>query len=222
MLLSIIHLVLKHLEDPRAYARMLFIDFNSAFNTIQPFILIQKLKQLNVNSSIVKWYHSFLTNRTQRVKVNDSLSQLKTISTGAPQGCVSSPVLFTLYTNECSAKHSQNYIFKYSDDTAILSLLYKQEDISFYHSEIREFVAWCDSNHLTVNIKKTEEIVFDPKALGDHSSVIIHDQPIAQVQSYKYLGVYIDSTFTWNTRGLGLLLFTAENVLFTQTAFVWS
>ncbi|KAF7645306.1 hypothetical protein LDENG_00206710 [Lucifuga dentata] len=41
---SIVHLVLKHLEDPRAYARMLFIDFSSAFNMIQPFILIQKLK----------------------------------------------------------------------------------------------------------------------------------------------------------------------------------
>ncbi len=49
--------------------------------------------------------------------------------------------------------------------------------------------------------KKTVEIVFvfDPKAVGDHSPVIIHDQPIAQVQSYNYLGVQNDSTFTWNT-----------------------
>ncbi len=60
-------------------------------------------------------------------------------------------------------------------------------------------MAWCDSHHFTLNVKKTEEIVFDPKALGDHSPLIIHDQPIAQIQSYKYLGVQIDSNFIWNT-----------------------
>jgi len=46
---SISHLVRKHLEDPRAYAHILFVDFSSAFNTIQPHMLIQKLKHMNVN-----------------------------------------------------------------------------------------------------------------------------------------------------------------------------
>ena len=62
---SITHLVLKHLEDPKADARLLFIDFSSAFNKIQPFILPEILKNMGVSSFIVKWYYSFLTNRTQ-------------------------------------------------------------------------------------------------------------------------------------------------------------
>ena len=49
--------------------------------------------------------------------------------------------------------------------------------------------------------KKTEEMVFDPNslALADHSPVIIHDQNIAQVDSYRYLGICIDNNLGWRT-----------------------
>lgn len=53
---SITHLILKHLEDSKAYARLLFVDFSSAFNTVQPHLLIQKMSQLNVNPFLIKWY----------------------------------------------------------------------------------------------------------------------------------------------------------------------
>ena len=93
---SISHLVSRHLEEPIAYARILFVDFSSAFNTLQPYMPIQKLKHMNVNYFILNWYSSFLTNRTQQVKVNNALTEPRPISTGVPQGCVSSPALFTL------------------------------------------------------------------------------------------------------------------------------
>lgn len=54
---AIMHLVLKHLEDSRAYARLLFIDFSSSFNTLQPYLLIQKRRHLDVNSTAIKWYN---------------------------------------------------------------------------------------------------------------------------------------------------------------------
>ena len=97
-ILTITHSILQHLENPQAYARLLFVDFSSAFNTVQPHILFSKLKQMSVNPYIIRWYHSFLTNRTQQVRVNQTTSQTKAISTGVPQGCVSSPPLFTVYT----------------------------------------------------------------------------------------------------------------------------
>ena len=58
---TVVHLILKHLDKPKAYARLLFIDFSLAFNLIQPHTLLTKLKQMNVNPYIIKWYHSFLT-----------------------------------------------------------------------------------------------------------------------------------------------------------------
>ncbi|XP_034005935.1 probable serine/threonine-protein kinase clkA [Trematomus bernacchii] len=116
----------------------------------------------------------------KHVRVNNALSEPRTISTGAPQGCVSSPVFFTLYTNDCTRIHPENYIIKFSDDTAILGLMHKGSSSSAYHSEIERFVQWCDFNHLVLNVKKTEEMVWDPKAVGDLRPVVIHNEPITQ------------------------------------------
>lgn len=80
-------------------------------------LLIQKHKQININPIILNGVFQFLMNLTHFVKVNNTLSYLKLISTVAPQCCV------TLYTNECVGRYLHNYICKFSDDTAILSVL---------------------------------------------------------------------------------------------------
>ena len=92
--------ILKHLEKNRNYARVLFIDFSSAFNTIPPHVMVQKLKDLNVRNDIIAWVLEFLTHRRQYVKLNDSLSELVQINTCAPQGFVLSSTLYTIYTND--------------------------------------------------------------------------------------------------------------------------
>ncbi len=94
-IIAMSHFVTRHLEVSTSYARLLFVDFSSAFNTLQPHLLIKRLNDLRVNPVITKWYFSFLTNRRQQASGNGTLSEFMTLSTGAPQGCVSSPVLFT-------------------------------------------------------------------------------------------------------------------------------
>ena len=194
---SVTHLISKHLEDTKAYARVLFIDFSSAFNTIQPHLLVQKLANMGVNPHIIKWFYSFLTHRSQQVMVNNSLSELKQCSTGVPQGCVSSPMLFTLYTDDCRTTNPKNYIIKFSDDTIILSLLQRDDCPSPYHDEISSFKSWCDSHHLILNTNKTKEMIFDPRGVRQHDAVSFNNCVIQQVSSYKYLGVLIDDQLKW-------------------------
>ena len=198
-ILTIMHLILKHLESPNANARLLFVDFSSAFNLIQPDILLKKLVELKVNPFLIRWYHSFLSNRPQQVKFNGSLSDSAVCSTGAPQGCVSSPFLFTLYTNDCVSTAPNQHIVKFSDDTVILSLLTKNTDISVHKAAVDTFVNWCDSHQLHINTKKTLEMLVDPRSVGDKSTVTIHGSGIAQVSSFKYLGVHIDCDLSWRT-----------------------
>ena len=86
------------------YARLLFLDFSSAFNTIQPHLLMQKLMVMDFNPLVIRWLCSFLTNRPQHVMIRSGdasvTSAVLRTNTGAPQGCVLSPVLFTLYTTD--------------------------------------------------------------------------------------------------------------------------
>ena len=60
---------------------------------------------------------------------------------GAPEGCVSSTVLFKWFTNECSASHAHNDIFKYSD-SAVLNLHQVHDSTNVYHSALERFVEW--------------------------------------------------------------------------------
>ncbi len=83
-----LHFILQHLDRPGTYVRILFADFSSAFNTIIPDTLQNKLTQLSVPTSICQWITSFLTDRQQLVRLGKLSSSTRTISTGAPQGCV--------------------------------------------------------------------------------------------------------------------------------------
>jgi len=60
----VLHILLKHLEHKNTYARLHFIDFSSAFNTIQPNTLLLNLSNLGLNNALCNWILAFLTNRS--------------------------------------------------------------------------------------------------------------------------------------------------------------
>lgn len=103
-----LHSVLSHVESPRTHVRMLFVDFSSAFNSISPSRLVNKLQRLQLGTSLCLWIKDFLTNRPQHVLMGTSTSSTIILNTGVPRGCVLKPVLYTLYTHDCVATHGSN------------------------------------------------------------------------------------------------------------------
>ncbi|KAI2657317.1 putative RNA-directed DNA polymerase from transposon BS [Labeo rohita] len=118
------------------------MDFTSAFNTIIPDLLLQKLTELSVPTSICQWITSFLTDRQQLVKLGKFSSSTHTISTGAPQGCVLSPLLFSLYTNDCTFKDPSVKLLKFADNATVIGLI-QDGDESAYRQEVKELAVWC-------------------------------------------------------------------------------
>ena len=175
-----LHLALTHLDKKDTYVRMLFIDFSSAFNTIIPMHLTRKLSLLGLNTSLCNWILDFLMGRPQTVRIRNNTSSTTTLSTGVPQGCVCSPLLFTLLTHDCTALHDLNHIIKFTDDTTVVGLIDKN-DKSSYREEVEQLIAWCKVNNLSLNIDKTKEIVVDfQRAQRDHEPLNIHPAEIVK------------------------------------------
>ncbi len=115
--------VLQYLDRPGTYVRILFVDFSSAFNTIIPNLLLPKLTQLSVPTSICQWINSFLTDRQQLVRLGKISSRTLMISIGAHLGCVFSPLLFSIYTNDCTCKDPSVKLQKFADATTLIGLI---------------------------------------------------------------------------------------------------
>ena len=158
-ILTLLHKLYQKLDRPKTFAGMLFVDFSSAFNTMQPHLLIEKLLTMEVNPTVISWLCSSLTERPQQARIGEVLSNVLVTNTGAPHGCVLSPVLFTIYTADCRTKEESNLPIKFADNTSLIGLL-KTDDTS-YRSAVDELVEWCDQNFLELNVAKTGEIVMD-------------------------------------------------------------
>ncbi len=86
--------------------------------------------------------------------MNDCFSDWLVSSTGSPQGCVFSPLLFILYTNDCKSSYRNRHIIKCPDDSVIVCLM--SEDDS-----MQGFIKWCQNFFLKLYVFKTRKMTID-------------------------------------------------------------
>ncbi|PIK58102.1 putative RNA-directed DNA polymerase from mobile element jockey-like [Apostichopus japonicus] len=193
-----------HLEDSKSgkvSARIMFFDFSSAFNTMQPHILANVLLGSDdVPHALVRWVLDYLTNRSQFVRIGrDVVSDIMECSTGAPQGTVLAPFLFTLYTSGIRSTDLSCPLIKFADDTALVGRI-KNDDDRIYREQIANFVAECDRNYLHLNVSKTKELIIDFRRANKivPEPVVIDSKTVDRVTEYKYLGVVMDDQLKWD------------------------
>ena len=140
---TLVHLVLKHLKQPKPYVQVLFVDFSSTFNTIQPQVLLEKMKAMQVIPFIMKWYHYCLTGRSQLVRVNQNHSLFDHKHRCSPEMCqFTHSMQMTVHPQplETSLSNLQT--------TAILSLLFAHSTTDTYFSKVNRFTEWCTDKFL--------------------------------------------------------------------------
>ena len=194
-----LHTALTHLDHSNTYVRLLSVDFSSAFNTVVPHKLIRKLSNLGLGGSLCTWIMDFLSNRPQRVRMGERTSSTLILNTGTPQGCVLSPLLFSLFTHDCYPIHPTNTIVKFADDTTIVGLI-NNNDESAYREEVKRLTDWCSHNNLDLNTNKTKEIIVDFRKSKRTvlPTLSIDGQEVERVESFKFLGVHITADLTWS------------------------
>ena len=125
---------------------MVLIDLQKAFDTIDHYILLQKLPLLVFSNDVIGWFKSYLRSRKFHVNVHDKFSTTAELRCGVPQGSILRPLLFLLYINDMPQVVDCD-LFLYADDT---SLLYQHKDLDQINKELtKNFVTYVTGLSIT-------------------------------------------------------------------------
>ena len=182
----------------------IFLVLSKAFDTIDHHILLTKLHHYGVRGSAFEWFKSYLSNRTQYVVFNDHKSSVRSIKCGVPQGSVLGPLLFIIFLNDI-AFSSNNFTFvTFADDTnVIVSHANLPDLITIVNHELDNLSVWFKANKLSLNINKTNYIMFKNRHSNrmynnDDLNICIDGVKLSRVSHTKFLGVLLDESLTWS------------------------
>ena len=138
-----------------------FIDLQKAFDTVDHAILLQKLFHNGVRGIVNDWFSSYLINRVQTTQIASHVSEKQNTLCGVPQGSVLGPLLFLIYVNDIYK--ASNKLEFFADDT---NLMYENKNLrsleTVMNDELLKIVDWLTVNKLSLNVKKTNYIIFHP------------------------------------------------------------
>ena len=174
-------------------------DFRKAFDTVEHSILLDKFYHYGIRGNALQWFNSYLTNRYQYVKYNNTASDMKKITCGVPQGSILGPLLFSLYINDIASVSNILSSILFADDTTLFcSSKNLQELTAIVNNELANIMQWLNANKLSLNIDKTNFMLFRPKGKNEICpSTHICGANIIEVDSAKFLGIVIDIRLNW-------------------------
>ena len=180
------------------YGIGVFIDLKKAFDTVNHEILLEKIKTYGIRGKALELLQSYLLNRKQYVVYNGKASCYLNIKCEVPQGSILGPTLFLLYINDLRNISKLLKFIIFADDT---NIFYSSENIKTLektmNDELAKLVSWFKANKLSLNINKTNFMMFTKKRNDRKVNISIDNIKISEVKETKFLGVIIDNNLCW-------------------------
>ena len=174
-------------------------DLSSAFDTLDIDLFLKKMVLYGADDNTVSWFHSFLCDRKQRVRIGGVVSNPLSLASGVPQGGILSPIVFTLYTADMELWLKTSKLTNYADDTTTGNKSKSNLEIKLGLEEdainVLNFMA---SNGLIANKAKTEFLLLNEKGDSHLSEIRVGDTLIQRTDHTKLLGIQIEESQEWN------------------------
>uniref|UniRef100_A0A3B5QMN0 Reverse transcriptase domain-containing protein n=1 Tax=Xiphophorus maculatus TaxID=8083 RepID=A0A3B5QMN0_XIPMA len=180
---------------------IVFFDIEKAYDSLWKEGLLIKMKQMGIGGRMYNWIANFLLDRKIRVKIGNDYSKEFNVENGIPQGSAISPILFNIMIND---------IF-YDTDKCIKSALYaddgviwmKGKNIKYVVGNIKKAISkvekWSYEWGFKLSASKSCYMVVTKKRNINIETITLYGQTLERVTEYKYLGLWLDSTYSWKT-----------------------
>ena len=177
------------------FALVLYLDIKKAFDTVDIGLLLEKLRKYGVRHTSINIISSYLSGRTQCVKIRNTFSSFRDVIMGVPQGSILGPILFLIYINDLPKLSDEMTCLSYADDTAII---FKNKCSTSLQITVNVLMLriseWFRANLLSLNVSKTYTQHYTTRCLDFNLSVNINNIPVEEKDNLKYLGIVIDKS----------------------------
>ena len=198
--------VLKNQEQNR-YTAALFLDLSKAFNILNHDLLLKKLDLYGIRGVALNWFRSYLTDRKMRLKNKYPDSNVHNYSSwydltqGTLQGSCLGPLLFLIFCNYLSLNLEYLSCIQFADDT---TLFYADRNLDVLkccvEHDLKIILDWFRANSLTLNVQKTNYLLFAPYKRRYAVYLNIDNVIIKPSNNTKFLGVIVDDNLEWTQR----------------------
>ena len=162
------------------------MDFQKAFDKVPHQLLLHKLEAYGIRGETSNWIKNWLGGRTQRVVINGSMSDWEPVGSGAPQGSVLGPILFTIFINDLGTD-ILGKLLKFADDTKTFGIANTIQDCMTLQGDLDKLVNWSETWGMAFNAKKCMVRHFGRN--NNKVDYFIGDQILSTVRVEKDLGV---------------------------------
>lgn len=176
----------------------IYTDFSKAFDRVQHDVLIAKLSKLGIHSTLLKWLSSYLTGRTQRVKIRDCISRRIYVRSGVPQGSHLGPLLFLLFINDVVKVFRFSHCLLFADDLKIFMKVRHKLDALRLQFDLNGLNRWCKENKLNLNVSKCFNVTYHRNQTPVLVDYNIDGKKLERKLKMKDLGVIFDTKVSFN------------------------
>ena len=185
----------KNCLDMKGSTGVLLTDLSKAFDCLKHDLLIAKLSAYGFGYDSIKLLYSYLTGRSQRVRVNSNYSSWSRILFGVPQGSILGPLLFNIYLSDLFILCSDSNIINYADDNSPFSC---NDDIESVIAQLtidsKTLLEWFANNGFKANPDKFH---FIASGTENDNFVQIQQYKIYSSKCEKLLGIKIDNKLSF-------------------------
>lgn len=180
---------------------MVALDVEAAFDKVPLKYLLYKMARLSFPNWTIRLLSSYFTNRRNRVKVEDDLSEPFLLRAGTPQGGLLSPFLYSIYTADIPLQSRNTTTALYADDTLLItasdSPFLAELDTNITLSQLE---AWLKEWKIKVNGSKSKACFISQKEHNFNPKVFVASKNIELSDEIKYLGVTFDKNLNWKAQ----------------------